>query len=87
MTTKESKVQAVEVSYDKLQRALSRLGIVYNIPNLSHAMQAVQDAIGDYADAEIELHSHEEKDSGGTLPPIEDAHMLHAHVIMFPWLQ
>lgn len=72
MTTRESKIRAVEVEYDKLQGALNRLGVIYNIPNISHAMQTVQDAIGEYADAEIELHSH--------LPPIADEQMEAAHV-------
>lgn len=78
MTTKESKITAVSVNYEKVQRALNRLGVIYNIPRPSHAMQDVQNAIGDYADAEIELHTHEAEKID--LVPIKDEQMEAAHV-------
>lgn len=80
MTTKESKETAVAVEYEKLQEALSRLGIVYNIPSSSHVMSDVQNAIGEYADAEIALHSHVEEPV--QFKAIKDSHLVMAHIIL-----
>ena len=80
MTTKESKETAVAVEYKKLQEALSLLGTVYGIPGDSLAMHDVQDAIGEYADAEIALHSHVEEPV--QFKAIKDSHLVMAHIIL-----
>jgi len=56
MDTKQSKITKVDETHRMMHALIDVLGMRYDIPSDDDILDDLQNAIGDYADAEIALH-------------------------------